>query len=547
MLRTTEIAQRCSQLERTGYDCRFVCRCAENRCQPTGECYANAACDYGYFGYACQYVDVARGAGIRQDFHVLTDDNGQTCLSNQKTLDVNISIQPNRFTFAHLEFRNQSYLDLMGDFEMTLLNRNVSVPCLNMSLIMLKDNVLEVHCRKTAHVTTVRLTGSIIPYLCTVYISGGRNMAIDNSITSIGEHEGVTKQTLVDGKYDYSVNSNYPISICYHSLVQRYSHVILSFTQPHLVDRVKIYNRLGFQGRRTENFRLVFLNSTNGVLYNHLDKQGIRNVYTVFFNGTSPVSKLQLFSTKDIVGESGNILNVCEIEAYGECNTGTGLNCSTPCDSKCGLSGCNVQGMCRSCLSNRTGSVCESKCPDHCHRIYHSLVCHRFTFYCLHGCEDQFYGDECALECSDGCKDNTTCDRKSGNCTKGCDEGIYGPTCSLQCSINCKNSVCDQNSGKCTLGCVTGYYGELCVEACPENCLPKKTCDERTGLCLLACKEGYYGPTCKADRALRNTRVVVTVLYYGPRQGRQWLSRNCCRHKDFPETVVGTRTFQKLL
>ncbi|KAH9498161.1 hypothetical protein Btru_008418 [Bulinus truncatus] len=493
----TQASKTCASRSRTGPSCRFVCRCVDNRCLSSAACQPGVKCVSGYFGFGCQYVDVT--ARLGQSFPSLTDYNEKTCMLEPLTQSVIIKVQPNRFTFAHLVYLNQSYLDKLQDFKIALLYNSSEVPCVNRSLIFLQNNTLEVHCTKTAHIDTVLVKGGTVPLLCNVYVSGGRNMAVDSVVSASSSFNTFRPDRIVDGMYT-TIETEFNSEICFHTGYDKAPEANVTFHTSILVDRVRIYNRPGINSKRLNYFQLIFYNSSNKILYSHSDRQGDKVLYTVFYNYSSPVKMLQLYPTNRQSGDVYRFINICEIEAYGDCYTGSGLTCGTQCDSECAVFGCNVQGMCRDCPTNYTGHQCEIKCPENCLISNDSLVCNPFTLRCIHGCVDGFYGDSCSLECSANCMQRSPCERDTGNCTHGCMTGYFGPTCSLACNWTCKSYTgCQQMLGKCLDGCNSGFHGEYCNHMCSENCLPQNHCNDTTGACYDTCMTGYYGDQCTTE------------------------------------------------
>ncbi|XP_052772238.1 uncharacterized protein LOC128211461 isoform X1 [Mya arenaria] len=133
-------------------------------------------------------------------------------------------------------------------------------------------------------------------------------------------------------------------------------------------------------------------------------------------------------------------------------------------------------------------------------------------------CSDWRYGQNCASPCLCN-EDNTqSCNGINGECS--CKAGWMGTTCAEnvnECSVdgsnNCPdNSSCVDTPGSfecvCNTGylmngywkcqeCQQGYYGQHCVNTCACNALRTKSCNHVTGTC--ACDEGWTGKICDED------------------------------------------------
>ncbi|XP_053394200.1 cell death abnormality protein 1-like isoform X2 [Mercenaria mercenaria] len=155
------------------------------------------------------------------------------------------------------------------------------------------------------------------------------------------------------------------------------------------------------------------------------------------------------------------------------------------CPQNC-VGGCNENGHCNTCPSDRHGKTCEQLCDEKCQ----SGTCTRNTGICV--CKDEYYWsdhDKRCVNCSDGCKKD--CDASSGSCI--CRDGYYGSMCTSHCMDRCLNGTCHVN-GTCDKGCDPGYYGPTCALACPSGC---NACSRDGRLCEGNCKPGYEGSTCE--------------------------------------------------
>ncbi len=92
-------------------------------------------------------------------------------------------------------------------------------------------------------------------------------------------------------------------------------------------------------------------------------------------------------------------------------------------------------------------------------------------FFCIAGCPEGFYGDNCSETCQ--CHSNDECDFVSGNCT--CEPGYTGPTCHTPCE--------------------SGYYGENCTSLCSCEVNGTAECDNVNGTCY--CLDMWLGDDCE--------------------------------------------------
>ncbi|XP_045159662.2 multiple epidermal growth factor-like domains protein 10 [Mercenaria mercenaria] len=207
--------------------------------------------------------------------------------------------------------------------------------------------------------------------------------------------------------------------------------------------------------------------------------------------------------------QEGDICNNVTGECLHGCinNNFYGAMCKQ-CPQNC-VGGCNENGHCNTCPSDRHGKTCEKLCDEKCR----SGTCTRNTGICE--CKDEYYWsdhDKRCVNCSDGCKGH--CNVSSGSCI--CRDGYYGSKCIFHCMDMCLNGTCHVN-GTCDKGCDPGYYGPTCANACPSGC---NACSRESGLCEGNCKPGYEGSKCEKsagrsgyiDDVTDNTGVIIGVI-----------------------------------
>lgn len=165
-----------------------------------------------------------------------------------------------------------------------------------------------------------------------------------------------------------------------------------------------------------------------------------------------------------------------------------GPNCRQ-CNENC-IDGCNSQGICNNCSSNRFGDECENECDEMCMND----TCDRHTGWCDCGTFNFWSQNDgnCQL-CSNGC--NEPCKNLTGACK--CRPGYYDVTCTKHCNKGCLNYTCSVD-GTCDMGCHDGHYGNRCEVMCHVGC---NACVRETGDCVGDCKPGYQGKTCANSSA----------------------------------------------
>ncbi|XP_059144496.1 uncharacterized protein LOC131931694 [Physella acuta] len=154
--------------------------------------------------------------------------------------------------------------------------------------------------------------------------------------------------------------------------------------------------------------------------------------------------------------------------------------------------------------------------------------------YCEHGT----YGQECDLNCSFKCE-NQTCDSTTGRCLscapgwrgdyceQDCEKGTYGKECAFYCSVKCENQTCDRITGRC-MSCPPGWRGDYCEQVihapecidtifgpnckqqCDPNCVPEST--EIKRLCDAIYGDSVLRSEILADPNAQDTSVPIANL-----------------------------------
>ncbi|KAI8775888.1 multiple epidermal growth factor domains protein 6, partial [Biomphalaria glabrata] len=473
----------------TGPDCNFLCFCQDDRCHTTGKCEETFNCKDGYFGFACQYSDIAffKENGTTS---VLTDNDVRTCIQDETTSSVTVPMVANRFTFLHAVFTVSGLADVLKLSDITL-KFNTNVKCADIKFIPLDSITLEIYCNNSeSNLTSVTLSGTNVNSLCDVHVSGGRNVAVKKPVTASSTYILFRADKIVDGRNQYDPFSN---QYCFHSNANdRSPHVNISLDQDFLLYRFKIFNRKGVLALRAKYFKIDLFNVNNLIVWSYQDtEEGEISVYDVICGYQSTVRSLRFMITYGTTP----FLSVCEIEAYGDClKTKYGLGCLSTCSSQCKNSYCNIEGLCLECRDGFYGLDCASECPEGCRS---PRTCDRLTGFCTSGCDLGYYTGFCDSFCPDNCNKKLACDINTGDCINGCEVGFHGIVCYESCPRYCKaNLGCDQNSSECVNGCAVGLYGSYCNNTCSGRCKKNQACDQNTGSCINGCEAGFRGSYC---------------------------------------------------
>ncbi|KAK0069660.1 receptor-type tyrosine-protein phosphatase T-like isoform X1 [Biomphalaria pfeifferi] len=522
-----------------GLDCRFRCHCTRNDCKADGSCKEDARCDTGWFGHKCQYIDIMQSAKVMVPVHdssrYWSDGNDKSCFPYRHLKNVELQLdQLYPFSWIRIVVNNTNVLTkvLLG-FKVN----DTSLRCTRQKVYLVDNKTIDIKCQDHIVTQAVLLEGDIVTSLCSIYISGGRNVAIRGKTNSSSSNN---HQNAVDG----SRENKFSKGSCSHSATDDTEPSWeLSFGVPMLVDRFVLYNRGDCCSKRLQSFQLSTKDFSGVNYFHYTGPNETKLVYTVLPERRLDIDFIKIQATYVDKGEV--ILSLCEVEVYGDCPpTRWGLDCDQDCDSQCPNT-CQVNdGTCDTgCIGYDNPPYCTNKCPkgkwgynceNDCQANCYGKCCDIFSGYCDQGClgftdppdctkvcNSGQYGKNCADSCPANCK-NTRCNASTGECFECddgysgkfcedlCPDGRWGRNCSETCDIKCFQA-CHYKSGKCTFGCL-GYYdppgcrksclpevfGKNCNSTCSENCVDKK-CNSTTGECF-ACNKGYTGNTCSREQ-----------------------------------------------
>ncbi|KAK3759692.1 hypothetical protein RRG08_051465 [Elysia crispata] len=218
-----------------GPNCQYQCHCAGSAPCDKHDGSCSSGCHQDWFGPACQYGRLGySGPGW------LTDSDDTTCNTGNTqpvtvTLDTAIPL-----TWVRVVVRNA------GDPSQIQL---IFQACPGLRKAKVDDRTLDIECSTTEPVSGVTLSGSGVTGLCSLYISGGRNVALKQSALQSSRYvtnnnqDGWWASHAVDGTTGGDPES----STCTHTV--GYPNAAspgwwtVTFSQAADVTRFLIYNR----------------------------------------------------------------------------------------------------------------------------------------------------------------------------------------------------------------------------------------------------------------------------------------------------------------
>ncbi|KAH9494734.1 hypothetical protein Btru_017742 [Bulinus truncatus] len=505
-----------------GDRCSYICHC-DTSCDQTGECIGtNKKCARGWFGYKCQYQDLLTlptltlESSLNQTLEAISDRDDTTCLDSHLSVG-NLTFKWDTsyvFTWLRLAVNDEN---LMSSFSINFEQDTKKLTCDKKHLYKINNSTMDIRCLASGKFNQITFTGLGLTSLCSLYINGGRNVALKQNTTMSSMYRTYTSSYAVDGNID---------GIFYHNSCV---HTGEGDTSPwwrinitkSLITRYTVHNRMDSNSRRLNGFTFIAQLENATVLYHHDNSdEEDKKEYIILDENSTEVSSTTI--SQNISKEDA--LHFCEVEIFGECTQGTwGLDC-TKCPSHCPFT-CNVDdGRCNmvcfghsnppncntSCRANKFGVNCANTCSDKCL----NKKCHPETgrcFDCKNGttsyyyCDNGTWGFNCSETCDSNCR-NQNCNKTNGNCMSGCAGDYWGNRCDKNCSSLCKNKKCRKWNGECLLGCEGGFQPPSCTQSCDtswfgDSCEYKCHCDEgcnKTGDCLKGrCSAGWFGYKCQ--------------------------------------------------
>ncbi|XP_059168898.1 uncharacterized protein LOC131950689 [Physella acuta] len=534
MLSLTHVTTQACNVGWFGTNCQYKCHCSNNQqCDDSGRC--TSGCDPKWFGPSCQFENIADINTISSPFK-----NNDNCVKR----GLPVEIKWNReyiLTWMRLVFSHKAETNISVTANSS---KGESIKCINHTITVINETTLDFHCNHLIYMKEVKIEMSSNSSLCSLFISGGRNVAIKQLAKQTGTYTDLNyqyKDTHAENAVDGNTSGDFKnVKSCTHTDTTDIPKWNLTLSKTFPVYKYVIYNRKD-NADRLRNFTLKSSNS-KGEVFSYQDPNTIQPVYTVLHNNTNR----DINSVEISIVNSSKILTLCEVEIYGDsiCEHGKfGRDCEYSCNCDVTSETCLVStGGCPSgCRAGFYGEGCIATCPsgkygkdcaNYCDLRCYGTQCDHVTGVCTNGCEAGymppncqeeckagFYGMNCSSTCSSHC--NTTCKATDGTCqckpgyegatcTNACRETFYGVDCKASCSMNCLNQSCDNVDGRCKecipgktgdfceKDCEPGLYGPKCASKCESTCKgANNDCRPENGTCLLGCDDGYRGELCR--------------------------------------------------
>ncbi|GFO17527.1 fucolectin-related protein [Plakobranchus ocellatus] len=291
--------QPCSNVGWFGDKCMFLCHCANgSACNQTdGSC--KNGCDSKWFGPACQYsasqfTIVSNGSTL--DLSRINDNNDKTC-NDENVQSITVALDtPHALSWVRVIVRNSAN---PNQFELSYRSNNSQAftPCNNLRSARVDVRTLDISCPTSNVVSLVTLSGNVVRGLCSLYISGGRNVALQQSTQQSTTQGSWKASNAVDGHIDIPGDIKSQQSTCSHTQQGFDGWWKVTFSNKVEINRLIIHNRrdpgrAGCCESRLMNFTVeIFSNPGDKSVYKYTDPGDLmKDVYTVTLPNRTVVS-----------------------------------------------------------------------------------------------------------------------------------------------------------------------------------------------------------------------------------------------------------------
>ncbi|BFZ00099.1 hypothetical protein BsWGS_03138 [Bradybaena similaris] len=338
-----------------GPDCQYVSHCNKSGCGLDFACPRDSLCDRGWFGPGCQYVDLVNSSKIlvRTPSSVYTPvPNACRINCTATSLKVQLKI-PYVITWIRIVQRSDSGLNFNIEVEVEAGD----VRPLECTQVRLTQAVVDMFCEPPLAARSVVISGPAVGTVCSVFISGGRNIALKQETwqSTTTDHEGV----LLDSSRAVDGNTNGLLRNTEKSCSNTKSSDpnpawALRFQAPKRMYQFVLHNRdVTSLLIRLKGFTFTAFAENGTTLYRYKDQEEApRREYTVTLeSAVQPVKYIEIRASPQLDDkEIKTILSLCEVEIYGDsvCQQGTfGFECN-----------CCCSGRNETCLVGEVGCLC---------------------------------------------------------------------------------------------------------------------------------------------------------------------------------------------
>ncbi|KAK3757391.1 hypothetical protein RRG08_050093 [Elysia crispata] len=302
-----------------GPNCQYQCHCAGSAPCDKHDGSCNSGCHRDWFGPACQYARMNFTVNGNFNSSWLTDDKDTTC-NRENLLSVIVTLDtPIPLTWLRVVAINAVHLNTV---KISYRNKSSnSTECPESNTAKINKVSADISCPTEYPVTSVTLSGDGVIFLCSLYISAGRNMALkqraeQSSWFNIDLTDRWWAEYAVDGRIPNDVHLPTGLTCSHTRLKDKSPWWQVSFTQPVEITRFLIENRRDCCQGRLKNFSLTVYpvnDSFKPIAYRGSDRN--KTTYSVV-----PSPRISFPVNQVKIDEGLNpekMLTLCEVFAFG--------------------------------------------------------------------------------------------------------------------------------------------------------------------------------------------------------------------------------------
>ncbi|XP_059153669.1 uncharacterized protein LOC131939402 [Physella acuta] len=212
------------------------------------------------------------------------------------------------------------------------------------------NEVVDYFCDIYTVVSNIKLSGKTLNNLCSVYFSGGRNVALKQQVKQSSHYYNIYPASLaVDGTSD-----NCERVFSHTSDADANPSFELLFGTAMTVSKVRIFNRGGGASafslgteKRLKGFEMEVFDSGSNVLFRYKDTKDVQMVYDLDVKLLRGATKINIKQKEKPPGETQPKISICELEVYGDCDNGFwDLDCKR-CSGLCSRACHKETGQCQ--------------------------------------------------------------------------------------------------------------------------------------------------------------------------------------------------------
>ncbi|XP_059159623.1 uncharacterized protein LOC131943480 [Physella acuta] len=324
----------------------FLCHCEAPHCG-AGACQGDTApCEQNWFGLRCQYRNLAGAAYVLESsLPSLTDNNDSTCHQDTER-SVTVKFREEQvITWIRIVVK-----DKIDHYTVQAFSGLTPRACTHMSVLQPTPTTLDLACNLgTVYVTKVTVSWRVHHVICSLYISGGRNLALKSRVS----HSPAANTTPSDAAVDGQMTQ--PCLVLNDTVTHQQLQLV--FSTPKLITEIVIHTSTANTSYGTLNgFRLEVVGEGEVSLQN---LTGVRADVTGRLRFKSIVRRPAMRVDVNLVTQPGHPMEVCELEVFGDCSSPVyGLYCDEICSMGCVDQLCHYNGQCYHCVEGRTGKHC---------------------------------------------------------------------------------------------------------------------------------------------------------------------------------------------